>query len=103
MGFSGELHEELRFLNTQGWDFKRAYEGILDFDDWLKRDLIPILADYDHFQTYLELGIVYGYGRDREQRPIIVFEMRRWIDSGISPQELLSTIDFLTGYTIFNA
>jgi len=101
--YDDEHHEELRFLNTQEWDYQKAYDSILDYDRWLRQELIPVLSDYERFERHLQSGVLYGYGRDRSQRPIIVFDMRRWIDAGLSADELLGTIDFLTGYTIFNA
>ena len=64
---------------------------------------MPTLASYERFESHVKSGMLYGHGRDRAQRPIIIFDMRKWIDLGITPEELLGTIDFLTGYTIFNA
>ena len=64
---------------------------------------MPTLANFERFESLVKNGMLYGHGRDREERPIIVFDMRRWIDSKITPEELLGTIDFLNAYTIFNA
>ena len=79
-GFNDEHHEELRYLNTHNWDFERTYESILDYDRWIRQELVPTLESYERFEQHLESGVLYGNGRDRSQRPIIVFDMRRWID-----------------------
>ena len=40
-------------MNTLGWDFELAFERIIDYDKWLKKELMPILAEYERFEKHL--------------------------------------------------
>lgn len=51
----------------------------------------------------LNFGFYYAYGRDEAQRPIIYFDGRRWLDSGVSLQDMLNTIDLVHTYLLGNA
>ena len=44
-------------------------------------------------------GFVYGYKRDKGQRPNFVLNLRTMIDLEITVDELMDSADFLAGYT----
>lgn len=45
--------------------------------DWRKQQDL----DYEHFHQDFERGILYGAGRDKGMRPIVIVNVRRMIDS----------------------
>ena len=51
----------------------------------------------------LQSGGLYAYGRDKQQRPIIVLRFREILDAGIDKDNFLDINDILTGYVVFNA
>ena len=46
---------------------------------------------------------MYGYGRDRNMRPIMFMNVRGWLDSGVSVDTLMNMVDVLFTYTLENA
>ena len=51
----------------------------------------------------MELGIIYGVRRDKNQRPIIVINIRRMIDSAIEADRLINLVNFFLHYVIEHA
>lgn len=73
------------------------------FETWLMDSAVPLLRDYDRVKPFLETGVIYGYRRDKQMRPVIVYNLRRAADQGLALEDFLDTIDFLILYTILNA
>jgi len=59
--------------------------------------------NFDDFRSDLELGVIYGVGRDRNMRPVIIINVRRIVDSGITVERLIAVTNFFLMYVIENA
>ena len=81
-----------------------TYETILKHDKDIRERVVPILLNDQLIanKQNFESGWLYGLGRDRGQRPIIIFNFRTMIDAGVS-FDSLDPIDFLVTYTLENA
>ena len=60
---------------------------------------MPLLSRYDEFKPYLDMGIVYGYQRDKMSRPVFVFNMKKVIESKMDVDQFLDLVDFIASYT----
>ena len=58
------------------------------------------LTNIEPFLQHLNSGIIYGYKRDKNQRPIIVVNVRRVINAKMTLEALMATVDFFTNYVI---
>lgn len=47
--------------------------------------------------------MVYGYMRDKYQRPVVFYDLRKFVDSGIEAEDLVRMLNFFTAYNIYNA
>ena len=72
-----ENNDDLRFLSINSWDFQKAYDGMLENENWLLNFQTPLFGRYEEFQPYLNEGIVYGYHRDTQNRPMFVYDLKR--------------------------
>ena len=63
----------------------------------------PMFGRYAEFKEYLEDGMVYGYKRDKHNRPVIIYNMRKGLDSKLDATSLIDTMDFLLAYTQYHA
>ena len=52
---------------------------------------------------YLTNGVVYGLGRDKENRPIMVQNLRRSIDQGMDAESFTDLVEFMATYSLFHA
>jgi len=55
------------------------------------------------FLQELNSGIMYAYKRDKSLRPVVIVNVRRIIDTGISIEKLVQLSDFFLFYIIQNA
>lgn len=101
-GYLDKQNWILRFLNTD-----KAHDEVLDTvketEKWLSESLTPRIRDLSPQIDRLQSGGLYAYGRDKQQRPIIVLRFRELIDAGIDKDNFLDINDMLTGYVVFNA
>ena len=74
-----------------------------DTEKWLSESLTPRITDLSPQMARLQSGGLYAYGRDKQQRPIIVLRFREILDAGIDKDNFLEINDILTGYVVFNA
>ena len=75
-GYDDENRFSLRFLQCLKWNYQATYDEIYRHREW--RGNLPL--NYDALAHDLELGVVYGAGRDKSNRPIIVCNVRRMMD-----------------------
>lgn len=71
-----------------------AYEPFLD--DYV----VPLFSRKAEFDSYLESGVLYGYHRDYQNRPVIVFNVRRVLDQNLDMFAFLDVVDYFFFYTI---
>ena len=45
---------------------------MLENEKWILEQQVPLLSRYDEFKRYLDMGILYGYQRDKMSRPVFV-------------------------------
>ena len=64
---------------------------------------MPLFGRYDKMESLLKSGVLYGYQRDSQNRPMIYYSIKRAIDLGMSESAQLDTLDFIASYTIQHA
>ena len=65
-----------------------------------------MLIDYESYLGLLNSGFYYGYGRDRGMRPIMIFNVRKWVDLGElggDVNKILDLIEVMSLYIQVNA
>ena len=76
-GYDDESRLVLRFLQGQRYNCQKCYETITLNVAWRKQQDL----DYEHFRQDFAHGVLYGAGRDRSFRPIVIVNIRKMIDS----------------------
>ena len=62
-----------------------------------------MLLNYESWIDLLNSGTFYGYGRDRALRPILIFNVRRWVDHGETDTDrVVNLIEIMTFYLQIN-
>ena len=79
------------------------YEEILETERLINEEVIQILNSYEKLRTVINKGILYGYGRDKKNRPIMIMNGRRLVDNNIDIDEFFEINDYIMSYTIANA
>ena len=46
---------------------------------------------------------MYGFHRDKQNRPIFIYNLRRQLDAGLDDETMLNVVDFFAGYNMHNA
>lgn len=95
-GYDDENRMVLRFLQGLKWDYQKTYDEILEHSIWHK----SLDLNYESYREELELGVIYGVRRDKNMRPIIIINVRRMVDSGISVDRLIAVTNFFLEYVI---
>ena len=95
--------ELVRVLSNRQFKFQEVYDAIHKFDKDHRERLLPILRDYEKYLPLLETGFFYAYGRDKAMRPIIYFDVRKYVDSGASIDEMLTVQDIVQTYVVHHA
>jgi len=70
---------------------------------WLLETYIPLVADENKDLSSLEKGGFYGFGRDKQMRPIIIQNLRSMLDSGVTGENYLKELDLAFGVMQFTA
>jgi hypothetical protein len=87
----------LRFLQKMHWDYKKAYDAIIENHTWRLgvnvTNIEPVLAD-------LQKGWIYCYKRDKSMRPIMIVSVRRLIDANVSLEQAVNVADYFLNYVI---
>ena len=76
---------------------------MVENEKWMREFQAPLFNKYDKLEKHLKSGIVYGAGRDDQNRPFIFYSVRRALDLGISEETQIDILDFVCGYTIYHA
>lgn len=95
-GYDDENLLVLRFLQGLKWDYQKTYDEITQHAEWRQQ----LVLDGNQFREDLQLGVMYGLRRDNMQHPIVIVNVRRMIDTGISVDRLVALGDFLLNYII---
>ena len=96
-GYDDQQREVLRFLQGCNWDYQMTYDEINEHKQWKNTIREINTAPFGH---YLEIGILYGLKRDKAERPILVVDCRKMIDTKISLELLCSMSQFYLQFVI---
>lgn len=99
-GYDDQNMMVLRFLQGLKWDYQKTYDEIIEHSKWVNAN---VTHDASKFVSDLNLGVLYGFGRDRMMHPVIIINVRRMIDTGIDMDRLVSMGDFFLHYVIREA
>lgn len=96
-GYDDDQKEMLRFLQGTKWDYQLTYDEIVEHNEWKKtiRDI-----DTTPFAKFLHEGVLYGYKRDNSERPIIIINCRKLIDTKISMDDLVTMSQYYLQFVI---
>jgi len=98
-----EENDELRFLMSHNNVFWEIWNAMAHYEDYLLNYQAHIFDAYEDFKEYLEAGLVYGYRRDKQQRPTIIYNIRKVTDYGLNMDKFLDFVDFFCSYTQYHA
>ena len=73
-------NEDVRFYMASGRTFQGAYDAMLLNEKWLLESQILLMARYVDFKPYLDAGVIYGYNRDKQSRPVMFFNVKKSLD-----------------------
>lgn len=90
----------MRFLQANHYKVKKAVEDILSHLDWRKTTLPIILTSMQ--KQFLDEGMFYIHGRDKNFRPLNVFDPRVIIGKNADQDEVLMIVHFVLQYIIDN-
>jgi hypothetical protein len=90
----------MRFLQANHYKVKKASEDLLSHLDW-RVNTLPILLTTAQKQ-FLDEGMFYIHGRDRNFRPLNVFDPRVVVGKNADKEEILMIVHFVLQYIIDN-
>ena len=102
-GFTDEHNYDLKFLNTMNYNHEKVYDEILENERLINEEVIQTMNSYEKLRELIEKGILYGHGRDRKMRPIVIVNFRRLVDNNVDVDEFFRLNDFIMSYIIANA
>ena len=76
---------------------------LVQMQDWLRDDLPARLSNFEKWRAYLEAGIIYAHGRDKQMRPIMHINMNKLGEHEIDYDTLIGLTDYVHSYLAFNA
>ena len=85
------------------YDNELAYEELLTADKWLREHLVPLFEDPGKYLEFAQTGALYGYKRDIGMKPIIIMNIRKMIDIGLSYDEIETLNDLVMSFTDYTA
>lgn len=71
----------MRYLQGLKWNYEATQLCVVEHHKWFK-ETFPI--DPTPFKKYLDMGIFYGYKRDKGSRPILIVNVERIVASGVT-------------------
>lgn len=98
-----DTNNDYRFLTNHNENFEETYDAMVVYEEWLQTSAITILESYERIKPALEAGVLYGAGRDKQMRPVLIYNLKRGHAAGLDFDDFLDACDFLFLYTIFNA
>lgn len=90
----------MRFMQANHYKPAKAIEDLLNHIDWRKQTLPIILTDVQ--KMFLDEGLFYIHGRDRNYRPLNIFDPRIIIGKKADRDEVLMIVHFVFQYLINN-
>jgi len=75
---------------------------LIQMQDWLRDDL-PARIDVERWSKWINKGIFYSYGRDKQMRPILHVSMKKVGYYGLDVDDIIGFSDFVHSYLSFNA
>ena len=102
LGYADEERIYLNYLQSYLWDNQDAYRLIQQHNKILTSDVMPMGQQYLEEKAKLNRGVVYAFGRDKMNRPIVIFNFKRMFDLGIDADSLAKDSDFFFNYLIFS-
>jgi hypothetical protein len=90
----------IRFLQANHYKVKKAVDDILSHLEWRKTTLPIILTSTQ--KLFLDEGLFYVHGRDRNYRPLNVFDPRVIIGKTADRDEVIMIVHFVFQYIIDN-
>lgn len=91
----------LRVLQGKKWKYDVAAAEIISHADW-KKATYPLPYD-DAIKGMLRQGVIYGYKRDKMQRPIIIVDCAKILKNASQIDLLVMATNFFLDYTIQHA
>lgn len=76
---------------------------MLEFEENLDKTLVPLWGKLAEFQDFLDQGIIYGHGRDNQNRPVLIYNVRKALDLGFDMDKFLDVLEFIFNYTLEHA
>ena len=76
---------------------------LVQMQDWLRDDLPARLNNFEKWRPYLEAGVIYAHGRDKQMRPIMYINMKKLGEIGIDYETLIGLSDYVHCHLVFNA
>ena len=95
IGMIDEHNFALRFLSDNNYNNQFAYDKLLENDRFMKEELLPRFKNPERFIEIMNKGVMYGYKRDKQMRPIWIVNIRKLFDAGLTNEELIEAQDFL--------
>ena len=90
---------DMRTLATHGKNFEESYYAMIEHEQHMLDVNQPLFARISQLDT-VNMGIFYGYMRDKQMRPINIFNLRKSIDAGLTEMDdFLDAIDSLMTYS----
>ena len=68
----------LRWISSYQRDYQRTWDALMNWAEWADGNSDRLVNDYEKLKPLIEKGILYGYGRDKFQRPIIYFNFKKF-------------------------
>ena len=56
---------------------------MIAMEEFLDDYVVRLFSRKAEFDSYLEMGLLYGYHRDEQNRPVIVFNVRKLLDQNL--------------------
>lgn len=97
-----EHNFSLRFTSSFQQDFQKSYDALIQLQDWM-RDGIADRLNYEKQKKWLDNGVMYAAGRDKQMRPILYVSMERFSAMSPTVEDILGVSDYIHAYLTFNA
>ena len=100
--FMADTRVGLRYIQGCAWDYEKAYQEIFIQHNWIN-ETFPI--DPRPFKTFLQSGALYCNDGGRAKRglqPIVVLNLRKFIDQSVEPEILEPMSSYFFDFVVRN-
>ena len=91
--------DDIRYYLNHNKDYEETYKEMLKYDEIVYDYKIPLFEKFAEDTTDLDRGIIYGHLRDEYQRPIVYWDVMKYIKSDMSIDDLLDVMFMTAFYT----